>query len=135
MSREKRRFSIGSARSETCAISKQWGVSIWPTTRWLSLSWRRSSVENFTRHARRYRKEENDHEADHATNRAVDHACYFSRWGGVVFEEKPYGKTKRRRSLHLHDASFGAGEGAWEMSNLLHGSRAGHERRGNPGKF
>src|SRR5215813_13759559 len=108
MNLERRLFSIGSALNAICAISKPWGGSIWPTTRWLSLSWRRSSAEKFTRRARRYRKEENNHETNHATNRAVDHACYFSRWGRVVFEEKPYGKTKRRRLLHLHDASFGA---------------------------
>src|SRR5438045_9661250 len=86
MSREKRLFSIGSARNATCAISKQWAVSIWPTTRWLSLNWRRSLAEKFTRAALRYRKEENDDETVCAKNRAVNSARCASFLCCVVFE-------------------------------------------------
>src|SRR5437867_4048806 len=53
MSREKRRFSIGSAHNATCATSKRWGASIWHTIRSLSLSWRRSLAQTFIRTKRR----------------------------------------------------------------------------------
>src|SRR5438094_1443631 len=127
MSLEKLRFSIGSACSATCAISKQWAVSIWPTTRWLSLNWRRSSAEKFTRGALRYRKEGNRDETVSAKNRAAGHArCFFLR-RHVLLKGRRHGKAKQRRLLHLHDAPVGAREGAREMPHLLDGSRARHE--------
>src|SRR5207248_7770223 len=133
MSREKRLFSIGSARNATCAISKQWAVSIWPTTRWLSLNWRRSLAEKFTRAALRYRKEENDDETVCAKNRAVNHARCASFWRCVVLEEQRHGESEQDRLLDLHDASFGARKGTREMSHLFDGSCPGHERKHHPG--
>ena len=50
----------------------------------------------------------------------VGHRC--------LLEARRVNQAGKRRLLHLHDASFGAGEGAWKMSHLLHGSCAGHER-------
>src|SRR5436190_14028609 len=135
MSREKRLFSIGSARNATCAISKQWAVSIWPTTRWLSLNWRRSLAEKFTRGALRYRKEENDDEAVCAKNGAIDYACCASFWRHVLLEEERHGAAEQDRLLDVHNASFGTRKETREMSHLLDGPCAGDEAERNAGKF
>src|SRR5882724_7368455 len=110
MSREKRRFSIGSARNATCATSKQWRVSIWPTTRWLSLSWRQSLAQTFIRQRKPYRKEGTRHETVDAKNRVVSHAGCASLRRHVLLKGRRHGKTKQRRLLHLHDAPVGAFE-------------------------
>src|SRR5215468_8795120 len=129
MSQEKRRFSIGSARNATCAISKQWGVSIWPTTRWLSLSWRQSSARSFTRCHANHRNEGNIHEDICTRNHSpVCARCAFFR-REFVHEKGRLRKTERRRLLHLHDAPVGAFNGSWKMSYLLDGSRAGDEKK------
>src|SRR5438094_443207 len=125
MSREKQRFSIGSARNATCATSKRWGASIWHTIKSLSLSWRQSVAQTFTGH--RYRKERNRDETVYAKNRAVSHARCSSLRRHVLLKRRLHGKTKQRRLLHLHDASFGAFQGSWKMPHLLDGSRARDE--------
>src|SRR5437762_8368726 len=130
MSREKRRFSIGSARNATCATSKLWGASIWHTIKWPSLSWRQSLAQTFIRQRMPYRKEGNRHETVYAKNRVVSHAGCASLRRHVLLKGRRHGKTKQRRLLHLHDAPVGAFEGSRKMSHLLDGSRAGDEEGG-----
>src|SRR5881392_56913 len=130
MSREKRRFSIGSAHNATCATSKRWGASIWHTIKWPSLSWRQSLAQTFIRQRKPYRKEGNRHETVYAKNRVVSHAGCASLPRHVLLKGRRHGKTKQRRLLHLHDAPVGARQEAREVSHLLDGSRAGDEERG-----
>src|SRR6266566_675856 len=112
MSREKQRFSIGSARNATCATSKRWGASIWLTTKWLSLSWRQSSAQTFIRPRQRYRKEGNRDETVYSKNRAVSNARCSSLRRHVLLKRRRRGKTEQHRLLHLHDAPVGAFEGS-----------------------
>src|SRR5207244_13636942 len=94
MSREKRRFSTGSAHNATCATSKRWGASIWLTIKSLSLSWRQSLAQTFIRQRQRYRKEGNRDETVCAKNRAVSHArsiafrCDFVRKKGRLGKDR-----------------------------------------------
>src|SRR5207302_715457 len=44
-------------------------------------------------------------------------------------EKRRLGKTEQCRLLHLHDAPVGAFERSRQVSNLLDGSRSGHEKR------
>src|SRR5438067_3969188 len=127
MSREKRRFSIGSVHNATCATSKRWLASIWHTIKSLSLSWRQSLAQMFIRQRQRYRKERNRDETVYAKNRAVSHARCSSLRRHVLLKRRRYGKTKQRRLLHLHDAPVGAFEGSRQVSHLLDGSRARDE--------
>src|SRR5436305_4674309 len=130
MSREKRRFSIGSAHNATCATSKRWGASIWHTIKWQSLSWRQSLAQTFIRQRKPYRKEGNRHETVYAKNRVVSHAGCASLRRHVLLKGRRHGKTKQHRLLHLHDAPVGAFEGSWKMPHLLDGSGARDEERG-----
>src|SRR6266571_4601181 len=130
MSRERQRFSIGSAHNATCAISKRWSASIWHTIKSLSLSWRQSSARMFIQPTRTYRNEEIPDENGYAKNHSVARArsaafqCDFVRKKGCL------GKSQQRRLLDLHDAPVGAFEGSWEMPHLLDGSRARDEEGG-----
>src|SRR5206468_8710105 len=130
MSREKRRFSIGSAHNATCATSKPWDASIWRITKWPSLSWRQSLAQTFIRQRKPYRKEGNRHETISAKDCAVDHAGCASFWRCAVLEEQLHGNTEQDRLLDVHNASFGAFEGSREVSHLLDGSRARDEEGG-----
>src|SRR6266446_7981556 len=130
MSREKRRFSIGSAHNATCATSKRWGASIWHTIKWPSPSWRQSLAQTFIRQRKPYRKEGNRHETVYAKNRVVSHAGCVSLRRHVLLKGRCHWKTKQRRLLHLHDALVGAFEGSRQVSHLLDGSRARDEEGG-----
>src|SRR6266516_4948841 len=130
MSREKQRFSIGSARNATCATSKSWEASIWSITKWLSLSWRQSSAQKFIQPRQRYRKKGNRNETVYGKNCAVSHARCAALRRHVLLKRKRHGKSKQRRLLHLHDAPVGAFERSWKMPHLLDGSRARDEERG-----
>src|SRR5215831_12456305 len=135
MSREKRPFSIGSARNATYVISKRWDVSIWPTTRKLSLSWKRSSARTFTRLRSGHQKEGSLHEDVYTKHHGAACARCVVRGREFVHKKGRLRKTEQRRLLHLHDASIGAREGTWKMSNLLDGSDAGDEMPRDAGKF
>src|SRR5947208_12337699 len=130
MSREKRRFSIGSAHNATCATSKRWGASIWHTIKWPSLSWRQSLAQTFTRRRQHHRRGGNHDEAVSAKDCAVGHARCASFWRCVVLEEQLHGETEQDRLLDVHNASFGARKGTREMSHLFDGSRARDEEVG-----
>ncbi len=49
-----------------------------------------------------------------------------------MLEDQRHGEPEQDRLLDVHDASVGAREGPWEMSNLFDGSCPGHEREHNP---
>src|SRR5437667_12007427 len=109
MSREKRRFSIGSARNATCATSKRWGASIWHTIKSLSLSWRQSLAQTFIRQRKPYRNEANEDETLCAKICAVSHAGCASLRRHVLLKEEAHG-IEQCRLLDLHHASVGAFE-------------------------
>src|SRR5882757_3780945 len=132
MSRERQRFSIGSAHSATCVISKRWSASIWHTIKSLSLSWRQSLAQTFIRTKRRdgetarRRKDTSNENTCTKNHSAACARCAVFR-GGVLLKGRRHAKTKQRRLLHLHDAPVGAFEGSWKMPHLRDGSRAGDE--------
>src|SRR5437016_8930971 len=88
MSREKRRFSIGSVHKGTCAISKPWDASIWRTIKWQSQKWRQSSAQTFTRRRQRHRRGGNRDEAVSAKDCDLGHARCASFWRYVMLEER-----------------------------------------------
>src|SRR6266568_8632514 len=108
MSREKRRFSIGSAHNATCATSKQSGASIWRTTKWLSLRWRQSLARMFIQPTRTNRKKGTPDENVHAKNHSVACARSAAFQHGIVHEERLLGKIQQRRLLDLQNAPVGA---------------------------
>src|ERR1043166_6504621 len=138
MNLEKLRFSIGSAHSGTCAISKRWGVSIWPITRPRSQNWRQSSVVKSTNqrigepaNRRKGVPDENTCAEDRCSNYAGSAAVRVR----LLHKEKRQRKTGQCRLLDLHDAPISAREGARKVSDLFDGSCPGDESQRDAGKL
>src|SRR6266516_4987899 len=138
MSREKQRFSIGSAHNATCATSKPWDASIWRITKWQSQSWRQSSARSFMRRLTNSAAAGHEGSLDenvYTKSHVVTDAYHAAVWRCVMLETRR-GKTQRRRLLHLRDASIGQVAGPErEVSDLPYGPGSGDEtnRRRNNG--